>query len=178
VLTFNSMAGHFATCFFSPCERGPERICRISSVTAQVSHTCHNLRTMLHGRADNMASGAVRALSCASSLLPEIVGHVCTAGIKVQNATISAPLAANKGALEFLLCRSITLRAQSTFFAHLTFFHRISGSMSREAEIFSMKTKKRNRKQDTRIKMKTPCGRRTPKSVPKSPRENLTCKRG
>jgi hypothetical protein len=41
---------------------------------------------------------------------------MCTAGIKVQNATIWAPIAANKGALEFLLCRSITLQAQSTFF--------------------------------------------------------------
>jgi hypothetical protein len=77
---------------------------------------------MIHGRADSMASGVVRAISCASSLLPEIVGHVCTAGIKVQNATIWAPIAANKDALEFLLCRSITLQARSTFPPIFTFF--------------------------------------------------------
>jgi hypothetical protein len=35
-----------------------------------------------------------------------------------------------------------------------------------------------NRKQDTTINTKIPCGRRTPKSVPKSPREDLTCKGG
>jgi hypothetical protein len=110
---------------------GPERMCRISSFTAQASHTCHNLRTMLHGRADNMALGVVRALSYASSLLPEIVGRVCTAGIKVQNATIWASIAANKGALEFLLWWSITPQAQSTFFAHLNFFFRFLVSMSR-----------------------------------------------